>query len=186
MIVRKLRLQRGWSQEQLAEFSGLSIRTIQRIERGQRAGLDTLKSLAAVFEVPLTSLQPEERTMSEPSMSRQSMPQTSISQSSTHPSADSPSATQPGPGISPEEEQAIAAVRDIKGFYSHLTSYVCVITLLWVINWLTGSGYYWAKWPTLGWGIGIVSHALSVWEVFNFFGPDWEKRQIEKRLGRKL
>ena len=40
MNVRKLRLQRNWSQEQLAQVSGLSIRTIQRIERGQtpRAG----------------------------------------------------------------------------------------------------------------------------------------------------
>ncbi|MCP3290272.1 helix-turn-helix domain-containing protein, partial [Aeromonas hydrophila] len=28
MIVRKLRLQRGWSQEQLAAFTGLSVRTI--------------------------------------------------------------------------------------------------------------------------------------------------------------
>ncbi len=50
MIIRKLRLQRGWSQEQLAELSGLSIRTIQRIERGQKPGLESLKSLAAVFE----------------------------------------------------------------------------------------------------------------------------------------
>lgn len=176
MIIRKLRLQRGWSQEQLAEFSGLSIRTIQRIERGQRAGLDTLKSLAAVFEVPLASLQPEETTMSQPS----------TLSSSTNSSADPQPSAQPAPKITPEEEQAIAAVRDIKGFYSHLTSYVCVITLLWVINWFTGADYYWAKWPTLGWGIGIVSHALSVWEVFNFFGPEWEKRQVEKRLGRKL
>lgn len=32
MIVRKLRLQRGWSQEQLATLTGLSVRTIQRIE----------------------------------------------------------------------------------------------------------------------------------------------------------
>ena len=51
MIVRKLRLQRGWSQDQLAQLSGLSIRTIQRIERGQTPGLDSLKSLAAVFDV---------------------------------------------------------------------------------------------------------------------------------------
>ncbi|CAM4169684.1 XRE family transcriptional regulator [Vibrio agarivorans] len=35
MIIRKLRLKRGWTQEQLAELSGLSIRTVQRIERGQ-------------------------------------------------------------------------------------------------------------------------------------------------------
>ncbi|WP_428831123.1 helix-turn-helix domain-containing protein, partial [Campylobacter coli] len=30
MIVRKLRLQRGWSQDQLATMTGLSVRTIQR------------------------------------------------------------------------------------------------------------------------------------------------------------
>jgi transcriptional regulator with XRE-family HTH domain len=32
MLIQKLRLQRGWSQEQLAELSGLSVRTIQRLE----------------------------------------------------------------------------------------------------------------------------------------------------------
>jgi DNA-binding XRE family transcriptional regulator len=35
MIVQKLRIQRGWSQEQLAELTGLRARTIQRIERGR-------------------------------------------------------------------------------------------------------------------------------------------------------
>ncbi|MEI2814828.1 MAG: helix-turn-helix transcriptional regulator [Burkholderiaceae bacterium] len=51
MLVQKLRLQRGWSQEQLAELSGLSVRTIQRIERGLPASTETLKSLASVFEI---------------------------------------------------------------------------------------------------------------------------------------
>jgi len=32
-------------------MSGLSIRTIQRIENGENAGLESLKSLAAVFEI---------------------------------------------------------------------------------------------------------------------------------------
>ena len=45
-----MRLERHWSQEQLAEMSGLSIRTIQRIENGENAGLESLKSLASVFE----------------------------------------------------------------------------------------------------------------------------------------
>jgi transcriptional regulator with XRE-family HTH domain len=45
-LVQKLRLQRGWSQEQLAELSTLSVRTVQRIERGQTASLETLKALA--------------------------------------------------------------------------------------------------------------------------------------------
>ena len=48
--IKKIRLERHWSQEQLAEMSGLSIRTIQRIENGENAGLESLKSLAAVFD----------------------------------------------------------------------------------------------------------------------------------------
>ncbi len=155
MMVRKLRLQRGWSQEQLAQLSGLSIRTIQRIERGQKPGLESLKSLAAVFETDIQHLQKE------PTMSDEM-------------------------GYSTEEQQAFEQVRVIKGFYAHLTSYVLVICLLFVINLVTHPEYIWAVWPALGWGIGIVNHGLHAFEVINIFGPKWEKRQIEKRLGRKL
>lgn len=52
--IKKMRLDRHWSQEQLAEMSGLSTRTIQRIENGENAGLESLKSLAAVFETNIT------------------------------------------------------------------------------------------------------------------------------------
>jgi transcriptional regulator with XRE-family HTH domain len=64
MIVRKLRLQRGWTQEQLAELTGLSVRSIQRTERGRQSSLETLNSLAAVFEVELSVIQPGEVSMS--------------------------------------------------------------------------------------------------------------------------
>lgn len=63
MIVRKLRLQRGWSQAQLAEMAGVTTRTIQRIERGHRASLETCKALASVFEVDLSQLQAEAQKM---------------------------------------------------------------------------------------------------------------------------
>ena len=56
MLIQKLRLQRGWSQEQLAELSGLSARTIQRLERGQPASLETLKALGAAFDVDVSTL----------------------------------------------------------------------------------------------------------------------------------
>jgi len=52
--LKKMRLERHWSQDQLAEMSGLNIRTIQRIENGENAGLESLKSLAAVFETNIT------------------------------------------------------------------------------------------------------------------------------------
>ncbi len=48
--LKKWRLDRHWSQEQLSDLSGLSIRTIQRIENGENAGLESLKALATVFE----------------------------------------------------------------------------------------------------------------------------------------
>ena len=62
MQVKTLRIQHNWSQEQLAHISGLSVRTIQRIEKGDNIGLETLKSLAAVFEVDVSDLK-EDRSM---------------------------------------------------------------------------------------------------------------------------
>ena len=59
MHIQKLRLQRGWSQQQLAELSGLSTRTIQRLENGHSASVESLKALAAVFEVDFHSLKGE-------------------------------------------------------------------------------------------------------------------------------
>ena len=51
MIVRKLRLQRGWSQSQLAEMLGVATRTVQRLEPGQRPRLENAKGLDACFQV---------------------------------------------------------------------------------------------------------------------------------------
>ena len=82
--------------------------------------------------------------------------------------------------ISLEEASAIEYVRDLEGFYGHLFSYVIVMSGLFVFNFLTTPEHFWVIWPAFGWGIGIVSHALSVFEIFNFLGPDWEKKQIEK------
>ena len=158
MIVRKLRLQRGWSQDQLAQLSGLSIRTIQRIERGQTPGLDSLKSLAAVFDVHVTELQME-NDMTQENQTTQ---------------------------LDETEQRAIEYVRDIKGFYSHVIKYVVVISILFIINFTTDRSYIWAWWPALGWGLGLISHAINLFQPFKLFGPEWERRQIEKRLGRKL
>lgn len=59
MIVKKLREKNRWSQEQLADACGLNVRTIQRVESGNKASLETLKCLAAVFEVDISKLTEE-------------------------------------------------------------------------------------------------------------------------------
>lgn len=50
VAVRFFRENRQWSQEQLADLSGLSVRTIQRVERGDTSGFDTRRAIARAFE----------------------------------------------------------------------------------------------------------------------------------------
>ena len=59
MTIRRRRRERGWTQSQLAEFTGLSLRTIQRIERGAPPNDESLKALASVFETHLSDLRHE-------------------------------------------------------------------------------------------------------------------------------
>ena len=56
MILKQLRISRQLSQEQLALMSGLNVRTIQRIESGQKPSLESLKCLASVLEVDVSTL----------------------------------------------------------------------------------------------------------------------------------
>ena len=111
MLIRKLRLQRGWSQEQLAELCDLSVRTIQRLEKGDSAGVETYKSLASVFEVNFQEL----RQQQERSMNKQL-------------------------NISNDEHRVIVQVKKIKGLYSHLVTFVMVVTALTLLKCVNGGG----------------------------------------------
>lgn len=55
-LIKKLRSQRSWSQDQLATVSGLSLRTIQRIENQGSCSLDSKRALAVAFEVGASEL----------------------------------------------------------------------------------------------------------------------------------
>ena len=84
------------------------------------------------------------------------------------------------------EQLALAQVRKIRGFYIHLAQYVVVITVMAVINLVTHPSKLWFFWPALGWGIGVLAHAAATFEFIPFFGAEWERKQVEKQLGRPL
>ena len=88
--------------------------------------------------------------------------------------------------ISNDEHRVIEQVREIKGFYSHLVSFLTIITALTLLNASMEVDYWWVLWVIMGWGIGLASHAIEAFDLLLWLGPDWEKREIEKRLGRKL
>ncbi|WP_041525018.1 helix-turn-helix transcriptional regulator [Gilvimarinus agarilyticus] len=50
-LIKKLRNERAWSQEQLSSVSGLSLRTVQRIENEGRCSQESKKALASAFEI---------------------------------------------------------------------------------------------------------------------------------------
>jgi len=157
MSVQKLRLKHGWSQQQLADASGLSVRTVQRIEAGEPASTESLKSLAAVFEVDFSTLNPE------PAMNTTSLNPTEQ-----------------------QEKDAFDHVRKLRGFYLHLMKYVIVCLGLLLINLMSSPHTLWVVWVALGWGLGLLLHAFRVFRPDWMLGPDWEKREVEKRLGRPL
>ena len=54
--IREFRIDRGWSQEQLAEIAGIATRTVQRAEKDQTRDGETLQAIAAAFDVTVKDL----------------------------------------------------------------------------------------------------------------------------------
>jgi transcriptional regulator with XRE-family HTH domain len=157
MSIQKMRLKRGWSQQQLADVSGLSTRTIQRIESGHAGSIESLKSIAAVFEVDFSTLTPEIGMNDEMIYSQDW-----------------------------QERIAFQKVRRIRGFYVHILIYLFVNAACIAVNLLTTPDKLWFFGSVLFWGIGLVAHALSVFVFDKIFSGQWERAQVEKRLGRSL
>lgn len=75
-------------------------------------------------------------------------------------------------------------VKEIKGYYGHLWSFILVNGFLLALNLLTSPGFLWALIPMLGWGIGLAFHTFEVYG-YPGMGKDWEERMLEKEA-RKI
>ena len=75
-------------------------------------------------------------------------------------------------------EEAKKRVEVIRGFYLHVVGYLVVNVALVIINLLTSPEYLWFIWPLIGWGVGLVIHALSVFG--GLWGKSWEERKIKE------
>jgi len=62
VLLKKLRTEKAWSQDQLADISGLSLRTIQRIEKSGNASLESKKAIASAFEIKAIELDVNENS----------------------------------------------------------------------------------------------------------------------------
>lgn len=67
------------------------------------------------------------------------------------------------------------------GFFIHLTVFIAVSALLFVINQQTTPGYAWFPFPLGGWAVGLSIHGLAVY----LSGSGLRERMVEDEL-RKL
>ena len=142
--IKQLRLERAWSQEQLAEISGVSSRTIQRIEQGDASSLETLKALAAAF-----GLTPDALTLSSPSEPKlEEGPMTQSMAETNNPTTQSAAGSQ---------------ARRMQRFYRRLFIYAAVSVLLSVVYFLGDYRHPWIIYPLLGMLIALAASWPKFW-----------------------
>ena len=76
-------------------------------------------------------------------------------------------------------------VERIKKFYGNLTSYCVVIPALAIFNYITSNRLSWVFFPAIGWGIGILFHAMEVFDLNPILGKNWEEKKIKEFMNRK-
>jgi len=77
-------------------------------------------------------------------------------------------------------QKASKKVKEIKGFYIHLFTYLVIIPVIVFINLRFSPQYYWFFYPMIGWGFGLLGHGLGVFGTDSLFSKDWEERKIKQ------
>jgi len=73
-------------------------------------------------------------------------------------------------------------VRKLRDFHVLLLTAAGVIALTAIVNLTRTPDRLWFLWVVFGFAIAIVFSAINLYGRGFWLGPDWEKRQIEKRL----
>ena len=83
-------------------------------------------------------------------------------------------------------EKARKRVKEIKGFYLNLITYLVVNLVLLIINLVTRPHHLWFYWVAIFWGIGILFNAANVFlRKGRFMGSEWEEKKIKKMMDRE-
>ena len=75
-------------------------------------------------------------------------------------------------------------VQELKGFYSHLLTYLVINVVMIIINLVTNPNHLWFYWVTVFWGIGLIFHALSVFGKHRILGDEWEEKKIKEYIDK--
>ena len=98
-----------------------------------------------------------------------------------------PSVQQPvDRAVSAEEALALAKVRRIKRYYLQVVESILIVGFLAVVNVLSTPRHLWVFWVAIPWALALALQGLRIFDKVPFLNGDWERRTVEKYLGRKL
>ncbi|AHG19135.1 DNA-binding protein [Chania multitudinisentens RB-25] len=152
--IKQLRLSRAWSQEQLAELTSLSVRTIQRIENGEQASLETLSAIAAVFNISVTDISGGGETAG---------------------------IAQRDDALDKQIESAKERVAAESRFYRSVFIYVVINLFLFTINRVVTPDSFWFVWPLVIWGVFLVMQGAKVFFLQDWL-IRWQQARLQKIL----
>jgi hypothetical protein len=70
-------------------------------------------------------------------------------------------------------------------FRAHLIVFCVVLSVLWIIWYVTGHGYVWPIWPTAIWGIGLIFHYIFEYRFSRLLSEEDEFQRLKKELGQQ-
>lgn len=82
-------------------------------------------------------------------------------------------------------DEARRWVRQKRIFYTVVGIYLSLSVMWFAIDLLDDSSGYWFYWPMLGTGLGVVVTGVIMFGLGGLFGPNWERRQMEKYMQRR-
>jgi hypothetical protein len=85
---------------------------------------------------------------------------------------------------SPAYQRARKRIKELRDFYTHLGIYLAMILGLFLINLLANPRVLWFLWPTIGWGVIVLFHGVSLW-IEGTFGQRWEERKTRQLMERE-
>ncbi len=86
-------------------------------------------------------------------------------------------------------QEVVKRVKKIKGFYTHAAIYVVVNIMIVILNIQdleTGESYFKIEnfITAFFWGLGLLTHALSVFLPNILLGSNWEEKKIKQLMDK--
>lgn len=83
------------------------------------------------------------------------------------------------------EQWAWRRVRSLRAFYSHVTAFIIINFVLFLVDSAT-PGPAWFYVPLTGWGLLLCLHALHAYEMLPWTTQDWEQRKVQDLVESRL